>query len=109
MPRAASSIATTAPRLASSVTLSTVVLVAVHELSRDDRGRRHHLGRRMALGASALARDRRRVHEPQGEKGFQGKRKSYMDSHSTHLLSGALKCGACGGVIALVSGKGSGY
>jgi site-specific DNA recombinase len=44
-----------------------------------------------------------------GKKGFQGKRKSYVDSHPTHLLSGALKCGACGGAIALVSGKSGGY
>lgn len=44
-----------------------------------------------------------------GKKGFQSKRKSYVDSHPTHLLSGALKCGACGGAIALVSGKASGY
>jgi hypothetical protein len=44
-----------------------------------------------------------------GRKGFQAKRKSYVDSHPTHLLSGALKCGACGGAIALVSGKASGY
>jgi hypothetical protein len=44
-----------------------------------------------------------------GKKGFQSKRKSYVDSHQTHLLSGALKCDACGGAIALVSGKGSGY
>ncbi len=44
-----------------------------------------------------------------GRKGFQGKRKSYVDSHPTHLLSGALKCGTCGGAIALVSGKGGGY
>ncbi|HVW30431.1 MAG TPA: recombinase family protein [Polyangiaceae bacterium] len=44
-----------------------------------------------------------------GKKGFEGKRKSYVESHPTHLLSGALKCGACGGAIALVSGKGSGY
>src|SRR5688572_15203663 len=44
-----------------------------------------------------------------GKKGFEGKRKSYVDSHPTHLLSGALRCGACGGAIALVSGKGSGY
>ena len=43
------------------------------------------------------------------KRGFEGKRKSYVDSHPTHLLSGALKCGACGGAIALVSGKGSGY
>ena len=45
----------------------------------------------------------------QRKKGFEGKRKSYVDSHPAHLLSGALKCGACGGAIALVSGKGSGY
>ena len=44
-----------------------------------------------------------------GKKGFEGKRRSYVDSHPTHLLSGSLKCGACGGAIALVSGKGSGY
>ena len=44
-----------------------------------------------------------------GRKGFEGKRRSYVDSHPTHLLSGSLKCGACVGAIALVSGKGSGY
>lgn len=44
-----------------------------------------------------------------GKKGFEGKRRSYVDSHPTHLLSGSLKCGTCGGAIALVSGKGSGY
>lgn len=44
-----------------------------------------------------------------GKKGFESQRKSYVDSHPTHLLSGALKCGACRGAIALVSGKGSGY
>src|SRR5690606_12013750 len=44
-----------------------------------------------------------------GKRGFEGKRKSYVESHPTHLLSGALKCGSCGGAIALVSGKGSGY
>ena len=44
-----------------------------------------------------------------GKKGFEGKRRSYVDSHPTHLLSGSLKCGSCGGAIALVSGKGSGY
>src|SRR5262249_40308468 len=38
-----------------------------------------------------------------GKKGFEGKRRSYVDPHPTHLLSGALKCGACGGAIALVS------
>jgi DNA invertase Pin-like site-specific DNA recombinase len=45
-----------------------------------------------------------------GKKGFEDrKQKSYVESHPTHLLSGALKCGVCGGAIALVSGKGSGY
>jgi site-specific DNA recombinase len=44
-----------------------------------------------------------------GKKGFEGKTRSYVESHPTHLLSGALKCGSCGGAIALVSGKGSGY
>jgi len=44
-----------------------------------------------------------------GKRGFEGKRKSYVDSHPTHLLSGGLKCGLCGGAMALVSGKGSGY
>ena len=39
-----------------------------------------------------------------GKRGFAGKRKSYVESHPTHLLSGALKCGTCGGAIALVSG-----
>jgi site-specific DNA recombinase len=43
------------------------------------------------------------------KKGFEGKQRSYVDSHPSHLLSGSLKCGACGGAIALVSGKGSGY
>jgi site-specific DNA recombinase len=43
------------------------------------------------------------------KKGFEGKQRSYVDSHPCHLLSGSLKCGACGGAIALVSGKGSGY
>src|SRR5262245_44316048 len=44
------------------------------------------------------------MHQPN-----EGKRRSNVESHPTHLLSGALKCGACGGAIALVSGKGSGY
>ncbi len=42
-------------------------------------------------------------------RGFEGQRKSYVVSHPTHLLSGALKCGNCGGAIGLVSGKGAGY
>jgi site-specific DNA recombinase len=44
-----------------------------------------------------------------GKKGFQPRQRSYVESHPNHLLSGRLKCGACGGAIALVSGKGSGY
>jgi site-specific DNA recombinase len=45
-----------------------------------------------------------------GKKGFEDRpQRSYVESHPTHLLSGALKCGVCGGAIALVSGKGSGY
>ena len=44
-----------------------------------------------------------------GKRGFQAQRKSYVDFQPTHLLSGALKCGACGGALGLVSGKGSGY
>src|SRR5690606_15714860 len=44
-----------------------------------------------------------------GKRGFEGKRKSYVESHPTPLLSGALKCGSCGGAIALVSGKTGGY
>ena len=43
------------------------------------------------------------------KKGFEGQQRSYVDSHPAHLLSGSLKCGSCGGAIALVSGKGSGY
>jgi hypothetical protein len=43
------------------------------------------------------------------KKGFGGKQPSYVDSHPSQLLSGSLQCGACGGAIDLVSGKGSGY
>ena len=41
-------------------------------------------------------------------KGF-GKQKSYVESNPTHLLSGNMVCGSCGGAIVLVSGKGLGY
>jgi hypothetical protein len=44
-----------------------------------------------------------------GKRGFEGKRRSYVDSHPSHLLSSALKCGPCGGAIARVSGKNTGY
>lgn len=39
----------------------------------------------------------------------QDRQRSYVEANPTHLLSGALKCGECGGAMALVSGKGSGY
>lgn len=35
--------------------------------------------------------------------------RSYVEANPTHLLSGTLKCGTCGGAMALVSGKGNGY
>ena len=41
-------------------------------------------------------------------KGY-GKQQSYVKNNPTHLLSGNLVCGSCGGAIVLVSGKGSGY
>ena len=41
-------------------------------------------------------------------KGF-GRQKSYVESNPAYLLSGNMVCGACGGSIVLVSGKGSGY
>jgi hypothetical protein len=45
-----------------------------------------------------------------GKRGFEDrKQRTYVESHPTHLLSGALRCGVCGGAIALVSRKGSGY
>jgi hypothetical protein len=67
-----------------------------------------------AAADRALAGDRRRLPEPtEGEEGLSGDRppRSYVDSHPTHLLSGASASAAScsGGAIALVSGKGSGY
>ncbi len=35
--------------------------------------------------------------------------KSYVHATPSHLLSGIMKCQACGGAIVLISGKGSGY
>ena len=35
--------------------------------------------------------------------------RSYVEANPPHLLSGALRCGVCGGTIGQVSGKGSGY
>ena len=37
------------------------------------------------------------------------KQKSYVEANPTHLLSGNLLCGSCGGAVVLVSGKGLGY
>jgi len=44
-----------------------------------------------------------------GLKGFEGQQRSYVSTHPTHLLSGSLRCGACGGSIGQVSGKAGGY
>src|SRR5262249_31170704 len=38
-----------------------------------------------------------------------GRQRSYVEANPPHLLSGALRCGACGSTIGQVSGKGSGY
>jgi len=35
--------------------------------------------------------------------------KSYVHTSPTHLFSGLMKCGLCGGAILLISGKGTGY
>jgi Recombinase len=44
-----------------------------------------------------------------GKRGFEGRQRSYVETHPPHLLSGGLRCGVCGGAIAQVSGKGAGY
>lgn len=44
-----------------------------------------------------------------GRRGFEGKQRSYVETHPPHLLSGSLLCGACGGAIVLVGGKKGGY
>lgn len=44
-----------------------------------------------------------------GKPGFSIKQQSRVKTNPSHLLSGALQCGECGGSIALVSGKGPGY
>lgn len=43
------------------------------------------------------------------QKGFEGQQRSYVSTHPPHLLSGALRCGVCGGSMGQVSGKGGGY
>jgi len=37
------------------------------------------------------------------------KQKSYIHANPTHLLTGLMRCKACGGPMVLISGKGSGY
>ena len=44
-----------------------------------------------------------------GQRGFEGRQRSYVEVHPPHLLSGALRCGVCGGAIGQVSGKNGGY
>ena len=45
----------------------------------------------------------------QGKRGFEGRQRSYVETHPPYLLSGTLRCAVCGGAIGQVSGKGSGY
>jgi len=42
-------------------------------------------------------------------RGFEKQQRSYVSTHPPHLLSGALRCGTCGGAIGQVSGKAGGY
>src|SRR5262252_6797120 len=44
-----------------------------------------------------------------GQRGYEVRQRSYVQTHPTHLLSGSLRCGHCGGAVGQVSGKGSGY
>src|SRR5262249_18824257 len=44
-----------------------------------------------------------------GQRGYAARQRSYVQTHPTHLLSGSLRCGICGGAMGQVSGKGSGY
>lgn len=44
-----------------------------------------------------------------GKRGFEGRQRSYVETHPPHLLSGALRCGVCAGAMGQVSGKGGGY
>ncbi len=43
------------------------------------------------------------------EKTPGDRQRSYVETNPPHLLSGALRCGECGGAVGQVSGKGSGY
>jgi len=42
-------------------------------------------------------------------KTSEDRQRSYVETNPPHLLSGALRCGKCGGAVGQVSGKGSGY
>ena len=44
-----------------------------------------------------------------GRRGFSTEQRSAVEVSPPHLLSGAMECGACGGGVGLVSGKGTGY
>jgi site-specific DNA recombinase len=44
-----------------------------------------------------------------GQRGFEGQQRSYVETHPPHLLSGLLRCGACGGAMGKSSGKAGGY
>jgi DNA invertase Pin-like site-specific DNA recombinase len=44
-----------------------------------------------------------------GRRGFERQQGGRVRYYPTHLLSGAMNCGRCGGSIAQVSGKGGGY
>ena len=44
-----------------------------------------------------------------GKRGFSAEQGSRQAHFPTHLLSGTMKCGACGAAIAQVSGKAGGY
>jgi DNA invertase Pin-like site-specific DNA recombinase len=44
-----------------------------------------------------------------GRRGFERQEGGRVRYYPTHLLSGAMNCGVCGGAIAQVSGKGGGY
>jgi hypothetical protein len=43
------------------------------------------------------------------QRGYKARQRSYIQTHPTHLLSGSLRCGLCGGGMGQVSGKGAGY
>jgi site-specific DNA recombinase len=44
-----------------------------------------------------------------GKRGFEGRQRSYVETHPPYLLSGMLRCTCCGGAMGQVSGKAAGY